>query len=90
MGIDSGATPGCGFCVSRRLFAREGVPAYRIQIGQRLAGRPEGSGAALLRAYFEEDYHRPSDRRRPEWDYAGLARIVEFSFLAGRMAADLP
>jgi len=90
LGIDSGSAPGCGFCASRRLFAREGVPAYRIQIGQRLAGRPEGSGAALLRVYFEEDHHRPSDRRRPEWDYAGLARIVEFSFLAGRMAADLP
>jgi hypothetical protein len=34
-------------------------------------------------AYFAKDYHQASDTPRPDWDYAGMAEQVKFTFLAG-------
>jgi len=88
--IEPGRQPGGELCGSPYLFARAGVPAFRVQPGETLAGRQGDSGAGAWQAFVRGHYHRPSDEVRDEWDYAGLARIVEFAFLAGRMAADLP
>ncbi len=88
--IESGSGQDNGFCASPYWFVQAGVAAYRVRMGARLAGRRDSAGAALWRSYLSRDYHRPTDEFHADWDCAALARIVEFAFLAGRMAADLP
>lgn len=61
-------------------FARAGVPAVWLDLGDDLVGSPEGKGLALREEYRAKRYHRPKDEFDPAWELTGtaqLARLVE-------------
>ena len=70
-------------------FARAGIPAFSIESGEDLLGRPPGSGAKLFEEYNSLHYHQPSDEYRDDWDFSGLEIYARFGFLIGMNAANL-
>jgi Zn-dependent M28 family amino/carboxypeptidase len=58
-------------------FAQAGVPALWLDGGTDYVGRPAGWGEAVRQAYRDNDYHRPSDEVKPEFDLSGLAQLAE-------------
>jgi Zn-dependent M28 family amino/carboxypeptidase len=54
-------------------FAQVGVPALNAKGGSRFVGKPEGYGQARRDEYTKNDYHKPSDEVKPDWDLAGAA-----------------
>jgi len=49
-------------------FAKQGVPALDPDSGIDFIGRPEGWGLKVLDEYTAHDYHKPSDKIKPDWD----------------------
>jgi Zn-dependent M28 family amino/carboxypeptidase len=69
-------------------FAQAGVPAIWLDGGTDYEGRPAGWGEAVRKAYRDNDYHRPSDEVKPEFDLSGLAQLAELtSALIAEIAA---
>jgi Zn-dependent M28 family amino/carboxypeptidase len=57
-------------------FARRGVPALYAESGVDYRGRPPGWGRAARDRYTAEDYHKPSDEMRADWDMSGALEDV--------------
>lgn len=57
-------------------FARSGVPALSMGIGQDFVDRPPGWGRSQAEAYLANRYHRPADEYDPEFRYEGLLQQV--------------
>jgi len=72
------------------MFARVGIPAFSINRGDELAGRPAGTGAKLFEEYNTQRYHQPSDEYRDDWDFSGLEIYARLGFLVGLDAANIP
>jgi Zn-dependent M28 family amino/carboxypeptidase len=53
-------------------FARKGVPAIHAGGGVDFVGKPPEYGRKVLEDYIANDYHKPSDRVRPDWDMSGV------------------
>jgi hypothetical protein len=69
-------------------FAQAGVPALWLDGGTDYENRPAGWGEAVRKAYRDNDYHRPSDEVKPEFDLSGLAQLAELtSALIAEIAA---
>jgi Zn-dependent M28 family amino/carboxypeptidase len=58
-------------------FARVGVPAVWIDVGETLVEGPEGLGSRLRETYREHHYHRPSDELDPSWELTGTVQLAE-------------
>jgi Zn-dependent M28 family amino/carboxypeptidase len=71
-------------------LARVGIPAFSIEGGVDLMGKPAGTGAKLFAEFNDNRYHQPSDEYRDDWDFAGLEQYARFAFVAGMNAANLP
>lgn len=71
-------------------FARAGIPAFSIKMGDEFFGKPPGYGRQLFEEYNAKHYHRPSDEYREDWDFSGIEQIARFGFLIGLDAANLP
>ena len=71
-------------------FARVGIPAFSIDAGHELLGRPPGTGNHLADEYNEAHYHQPSDEYHDDWDFSGMELYARFGFLINREAANLP
>jgi Zn-dependent M28 family amino/carboxypeptidase len=67
-------------------FAKQGVPALYAESGIDFRGRPAGWGKAQRERYTAEDYHKPSDEMRDDWDFSGGIEDVELYL---RIAWDL-
>jgi Zn-dependent M28 family amino/carboxypeptidase len=52
-------------------FAKQGVPALDPSSGVDYIGKPEGWGLQMRDKYTREDYHKPSDKIKPDWDLSG-------------------
>jgi Zn-dependent M28 family amino/carboxypeptidase len=57
-------------------FVKQGVPALYAESGVDFRGRPEGWGRAQRERYTAEDYHKPSDEMRDDWDLSGALEDV--------------
>jgi len=57
-------------------FVQKGVPALYAESGIEFRGRPEGWGKAQRERYTAEDYHKPSDELRDDWDLSGALEDV--------------
>jgi Zn-dependent M28 family amino/carboxypeptidase len=64
-------------------FAKQGVPALYIDTGTRVRDRPEGWGLERREEFNVNDYHKPSDTVKADWDMAGLVEDVQLLFLVG-------
>ncbi len=61
-------------------FIKQGVPALYAESGVDFRGRPEGWGRERRERYTAEDYHKPSDEMRADWDLSGALEDVALYF----------
>ena len=52
-------------------LARVGVPAFSMNEGQTVVGKPEGYGEEQAEAYRTQRYHQQGDEFDPGWDFSG-------------------
>jgi Zn-dependent M28 family amino/carboxypeptidase len=57
-------------------FVKRGVPALYAESGLDFVGRPAGWGKEQRERYTAEDYHKPSDEMRDDWDLSGALEDV--------------
>ena len=68
-------------------FARKGVPSIHAGGGEDYVGRPASYGAKVRDDYIRDDYHKPSDTVRPDWDLSGAVEDLDVYLQAGRELA---
>ena len=71
-------------------FAKQGVPAFDPEGGVDFVGRPEGWGILQRERYTKEDYHKPSDKIRSDWDLSGAVEDMQLYFIVGYRVANEP
>lgn len=71
-------------------LARVGIPAFSIENGENLLGKPPGTGHQLFEDFNEHHYHQPSDEVHDDWDFSGMEQFARFGFLIGLNAANAP
>jgi len=64
-------------------FAKKGVPALYIESGTEFLGKPEGYGQQKRDEYVANDYHKPSDDMKLDWDLSGGVEDVQMLFEVG-------
>jgi Zn-dependent M28 family amino/carboxypeptidase len=64
-------------------FAKQGVPAINSGGGSDYIGKPAGWGEQIRKAYTANDYHKPSDVVRPDWDMSGAAQDLQYYWMMG-------
>ena len=71
-------------------FARAGVPAFSINMGDEYIGKDETAGAQLAFEYNAKNYHQPSDEYKESWDMGGPEQMARFGFTVGLTVANQP
>jgi Zn-dependent M28 family amino/carboxypeptidase len=71
-------------------FARKGVPSIHAGGGIEYVGRPAEYGTRLRETYIRNDYHKPSDAVRPDWDMSGAVEDLDLYLRAGYELASGP
>ncbi len=66
---------------------KRGVPALYADGGIELIGREPGEGLRRARAYTRDDYHKPSDEVKDDWDLIGAVLDMELLAEVGRRVA---
>ena len=69
-------------------FAKVGVPALDPEAGIDFVGKPEGWGLEKRNEYTTNDYHKPSDRIKSDWDMSGAIQDLQLLFSVGYRVAD--
>ena len=69
-------------------FAKVGVPAFDPDAGVDYIGKPEGWGMQTRQKYTAEDYHKPSDKIKADWDLSGAVEDCQLYFLVGYRVAN--
>ena len=70
-------------------LARGGVPALSFLFpGTDYVGKPAGYEARVRGAYIADDYHKPSDEVKPDWDMAGIVDDTRLTFRVGLEVAN--
>lgn len=69
-------------------FAKQGVPALDPEAGIDYIGKPEGYGLKKRDEYTENDYHKPSDEIKPDWDLSGGVEDVQLLYTVGFKVAN--
>ncbi|MGH7474670.1 MAG: M28 family metallopeptidase [Longimicrobiales bacterium] len=64
-------------------FAKQGVPALYTDSGTEYIGRPPGYGDRKREEYTANDYHKPSDEVKPDWDLSGAVEDARLLFRVG-------
>ena len=68
-------------------FAKMGVPALASGGGVDYVGRPSGWGKEQMAAFTANDYHKPSDKVRPDWDMRGAVQDLQYYWMIGYRVA---
>jgi Zn-dependent M28 family amino/carboxypeptidase len=68
-------------------FAKEGVPALYADAGVNYVDRPDGWGLQKRDEYTTNDYHKPSDEVKPDWDLSGAVEDGQMLFEVGYRVA---
>ncbi|HET6680703.1 MAG TPA: M28 family metallopeptidase [Gemmatimonadaceae bacterium] len=64
-------------------FAKKGVPALYIDAGTDFIDKPAGYGQEKRDEYTNNDYHKPSDEVKPDWDLSGAVEDAQALFQVG-------
>jgi Zn-dependent M28 family amino/carboxypeptidase len=64
-------------------FAKKGVPALDPESGTNYIGKPDGYGKQKREEYTANDYHKPSDEVKPDWDLSGAVEDAQLLFVVG-------
>jgi len=71
-------------------FARKGVPSIHAGGGVEFVGQPADYGTRVLQEYIRNDYHKPSDAVKPDWDLSGAVEDLTLYLRAGYEIASAP
>ena len=69
-------------------FAKQGVPALDPDPGTDYIGKPPDYGKQKRDYYTANDYHKPSDEVKPDWDLSGAVDDLRVFFEIGYRVAD--
>lgn len=69
-------------------FAKKGVPALYTDTGTEYVGKPAGYGKQKRDEYTTNDYHKPSDEIKPDWDLGGAVEDLRLLFRVGYRVAN--
>ncbi|NLH73836.1 MAG: M20/M25/M40 family metallo-hydrolase [Verrucomicrobia bacterium] len=69
-------------------FAKVGVPALYFASGVDYVGKPAGYGLQKRDEFTANDYHKPSDVIKSDWDLSGAVEDLELLFEVGRAVAN--
>lgn len=69
-------------------FAKQGVPALYIDAGNTFRDKPADYGQQKRDEYTTNDYHKPGDEIKPDWDLEGGAEDVRVLFQVGHRVAN--
>lgn len=69
-------------------FAKQGVPALYADSGSSFRDKPDDYGKKKSEEYNRNDYHKPSDDVRSDWDYAGAVEDMHLLFTIGYRLAN--
>jgi Zn-dependent M28 family amino/carboxypeptidase len=64
-------------------FAKQGVPAFYADAGTEVIGKPADFAMKQRERYTNEDYHKPSDEIRPDWNLEGAVQDVQLYLTIG-------
>jgi Zn-dependent M28 family amino/carboxypeptidase len=64
-------------------FAKAGVPALASGSGIDYVGRPVDYGKTMRERYTVNDYHKPSDVVKADWDMAGAVQDLQYYWMVG-------
>jgi len=68
-------------------FAKQGVPAFDPESGVDVIGKPAGYGMQKREEYTANDYHKPSDQIKPDWDLSGAVDDLRLFLTMGYRVA---
>jgi len=68
-------------------FAKQGVPALDPNDGIDFVGKPAGWGQKKRDEYTANDYHKPSDEIKPDWDLSGAVEDLKLLLTVGYRVA---
>jgi Zn-dependent M28 family amino/carboxypeptidase len=68
-------------------FAKQGVPTIHSSSGTDYIGRPAGWGLQKRDEYVANEYHKPSDMIKPDWDMSGAVADVRLLLELGYKVA---
>ena len=71
-------------------FARGGVPSLETSPGIDYVGKPAGFGETKRSEYIRDDYHKPSDVIKPDWDLSGAVEDLQVLLEVGYRVAQQP
>ncbi len=71
-------------------FAMGGVPSLASSPGIDFVGKPAGYGEQKRREYITNDYHKPTDQVKPDWDLTGAVEDLQVLLEVGYRAAQMP
>ena len=67
-----------------------GIPAFSVDAGQEVVGKPACYGKAKSDEYREKHYHQPSDEIQPDWDWGTSKELSQLGYWLGWEAANSP
>ncbi len=68
-------------------FAQQGVPALASGGGIDFIGKPAGWGRERMAEFTAHDYHKPSDKVKPDWDMSGAVQDLQYYWMVGYRVA---
>jgi Zn-dependent M28 family amino/carboxypeptidase len=69
-------------------FAKQGVPALYTDTGVEFVGRPAEYSQQKRDEYTNNDYHKPSDQIKPDWDLSGAVEDAQLLLAVGYRVAN--
>jgi Zn-dependent M28 family amino/carboxypeptidase len=69
-------------------FAKQGVPALEPDRGVDFIGKSADYGRRIRIDYVAQDYHKPCDNVKPDWDMSGAVQDLQLFYRVGRQVAD--
>ena len=69
-------------------LAKAGVPAFSIDGGHDVAGKPADWGRKMADEYRDKHYHQPSDEIAADWDWSSGVQMAELGYWLGWEAAN--
>ena len=88
VGADAEPEKGMYYRSDHFAFAQVGVPALDSKGGTKYIGKPDDYGLRKREEYTKNDYHKPSDEVKPDWDLTGAAEDLTLLYNIGRRVAD--
>ena len=69
-------------------LGKVGIPAFSIDEGEEVIGKPAGFGKKMSDEYRDKRYHQPSDEFDPNWDWTAGVQMAQLGYWLGQEAAN--